>query len=383
MLGRLEMTVDQCIDVYINLITRLQGPNESFMSIPWAEQRRVKSNSTAVREVMEQAAADHLGDKDALMRHHRLGPGTCKVAVAAKMHVADKRESCPVFFTSYYAKSQPIEEFEHPRVWEVAQATMADDDFEIVEMRLGRVARLFHNRYSPSHKPNPVFELWGHATREFGKAGKVEETLRCLISIGTGGDQRSANSSHSAHSYRLGHYVERARAIEADFTRFIDRDDPRYCRLDPESGSMKADLFGDIKTISGSIARYLQDSRVQRKVTMAAELLRDVGDESWNHAIQRAVSNQDISGTIISRALESRGSAPSKRVTPVRKSKLEENLEAVESPELEPTPDLTKRSNSLHTRAPVSSMRSPLTVASGSSFQSLYVSQRVCRITIY
>ncbi|KAK6003120.1 hypothetical protein QM012_000965 [Aureobasidium pullulans] len=173
MLGRLEMTVDECIQKYQDFMTKV-------FTISWLKRKASdwhiggdKYDAKILESCIKEVVKDRLGDENAMLLDDR--EGACKVFVTAvRKDAVDNR--APVLLRSY---KNPLELSEQAgiEVWRAARATSAaptyfdsvpTGDIELVDGGLGA--------------NNPLGWLWNEVLSVFGPT----RPTNCFLSIGTG-----------------------------------------------------------------------------------------------------------------------------------------------------------------------------------------------------
>ncbi|KAF5360891.1 hypothetical protein D9756_004636 [Leucocoprinus leucothites] len=158
MLGRLRMTIDQCIEAYEHLAAQIFGA----------------SMACKVEDVMHtEIVKQYTGDEEALMSDTSENP--CRVFVVATR--ADNISNRIATHLRTYTNPNVEKSFSDYKIWEAARATSAAPtyfpriklgDYEYVDGGLG-----FNN---------PVLLLMGEARVYYGFARQIE----CLVTLGTG-----------------------------------------------------------------------------------------------------------------------------------------------------------------------------------------------------
>ncbi|KAF9046654.1 acyl transferase/acyl hydrolase/lysophospholipase [Panaeolus papilionaceus] len=172
MLGRLRMTVDQCIDVYNDLSSKIFAAG-ILSQVGSGATTGARYSSQVLEDSIKAIVKKHAGDADAPM----LDPNQdgCKVFVLATR--ADDLSNRVATHLRTYVNNNVEKSFEHYKIWEAARATSAAptyfprmklDEYEYVDGGLG-----FNN---------PVLLLMGEARLHFGFA----RPFGCLVTIGTG-----------------------------------------------------------------------------------------------------------------------------------------------------------------------------------------------------
>ncbi|KAG4422097.1 hypothetical protein IFR04_004724 [Cadophora malorum] len=176
MLGRLHMSVDECIMNYANIM------DEIF------KKKRVLPFSVRTGQISSRYATDVLEEhikaiieKSGKPREERMNESnpSCKVFV-----VALGSESGTVsHFTNYakpHAQSQILGDV---KIWEAARATAsAPTFFDPIQITCNGFTETFIDG-ALGHN-NPINQLWMEAVEEFGDP--LESQLQCIVSLGTG-----------------------------------------------------------------------------------------------------------------------------------------------------------------------------------------------------
>ncbi|PPQ86546.1 hypothetical protein CVT25_007204 [Psilocybe cyanescens] len=171
MLGRLRMSVDECIAAYEKLASKIF--DAGIMSkIGNGASTGARFSSTVLEEAIKEVVKQTTGNADASMRDPKEG---CAVFVLATR--ADDISNRVATHLRTYTNKNVEKSFADYKIWEAARATSAAptyfpriqlDDYEYVDGGVG-----FNN---------PVLLLMGEARLHFGFARPFE----CLVTIGTG-----------------------------------------------------------------------------------------------------------------------------------------------------------------------------------------------------
>ncbi|KAH0370527.1 hypothetical protein KCU65_g2571, partial [Aureobasidium melanogenum] len=173
MLGRLEMTVDECITKYQDFMTKV-------FTISWLKRKAAewhvggdKYDAEILESCIKDVVKEKLGDENAMLLDNR--EGACKVFVTAtRKDALDNRG--PELLRSYQNPLEPSEQA-GIEVWRAARATSAAPtyfesvtagDKELVDGGLGA--------------NNPLGWLWNEVLSVFGPT----RPTNCFLSIGTG-----------------------------------------------------------------------------------------------------------------------------------------------------------------------------------------------------
>ncbi|KAF2025710.1 hypothetical protein EK21DRAFT_75787 [Setomelanomma holmii] len=174
MLGRLQMSVVDCIAAYLSLSKRVFCKSRHRVTIKGKVQGRFDSEelARAVREVM---SAQGLAE-DALLKDSPDAP--CKVFVCAT-----SKQTCEtVCLTSYRTPRGNSDLLNSARIWEACRATSAATSF-FDPIAVGRFGEEFVDGAAGAN--NPVREMWDQAQLVWGPE-PLEGRVKCLVSIGTG-----------------------------------------------------------------------------------------------------------------------------------------------------------------------------------------------------
>ncbi|KAF2625508.1 FabD/lysophospholipase-like protein [Macroventuria anomochaeta] len=174
MLGRLRMSVADCITAYLSLSTRVFRKSRHRVTVKGQIQGRFDSEelARAVREVVKQQGLQ----EDALLKDE---PNTvCKVFVCA----TSKETSETVCLTSYRTPRGSSDLLNSVTIWEACRATSAASSF-FDPIAVGRFGEEFVDGATGAN--NPVREMWDQAQLAWGPE-PLEGRVKCLVSIGTG-----------------------------------------------------------------------------------------------------------------------------------------------------------------------------------------------------
>ncbi|KAE8136426.1 acyl transferase/acyl hydrolase/lysophospholipase [Aspergillus pseudotamarii] len=176
MLGRLEMSVDECIEAYKKFMKRIfnvAGWRKNSRLI-WKGSRFAAENIEAViKEVMH----EKLGDPEApLLNEH----GKCKAFVLAVRQDAANSKG-PVHLRSY-VNTQQKSLLPNVKAWEAARATSAAPTY-FPPMEIATDNGVKHKLIDAAlGANNPVGWLWNEVLSVFGAGRPID----CILSIGTG-----------------------------------------------------------------------------------------------------------------------------------------------------------------------------------------------------
>ncbi|KAH8587243.1 hypothetical protein B0O99DRAFT_747744 [Bisporella sp. PMI_857] len=174
MLGRLKMSIDDCIDAYLSLSDRIFQKKRHCVTVKGNIQGRFDSEEL-VQAVKEVVAAQKLKE-DALLKD--LSDNACKVFVCA----TSKETSETICLSSYKSPCSSSDLLNSVKIWEACRATSAASSF-FDAIAVGRFGEEFVDGATGAN--NPVWEVWNQAQLLWGPQ-PLEEKIKCLVSIGTG-----------------------------------------------------------------------------------------------------------------------------------------------------------------------------------------------------
>lgn len=258
MLGRLGMTVKQCLEAYKRMAEQAFTPKGNKLSRAFSlpASPRGEFAGKALADAVKKIVKERTGDEEAVFADK-----TCVKTVVLAVTEADVG-ALPTKFKTYSIS----DDFKHCKIWEVARATSAattffesicigHQDIEFVDARFG------HN--------NPGEVLLSEAEDMFPGG-----TYDYILSIGTGlGDvitikdsRRSiiralksmASHSQSVHR-RLSHRLSEAAYFRFDVTRGLD--------------DVTLSDWKESSTISAHTRNYLAEVEVERQIKRCARIL--------------------------------------------------------------------------------------------------------------
>jgi calcium-independent phospholipase A2-gamma len=199
MLGRLEMTVDQCIDAYIGMMDAIFDPKDR-RKLPFKirngkvhHRYETKRLEQAIKQVMSNAgwtSDDRFrGSKNSSCKTYGIEDLTFMDwnTNVARVVIAMTAESrVPIRFTDYDKDGEHSNFYNEVRIWEVARATSAATSFFApMEITHAGEPRRFLDAGIGSN--NPIEELYVEAMSQFDKSEEeFDKQIRVLVSIGTG-----------------------------------------------------------------------------------------------------------------------------------------------------------------------------------------------------
>ncbi|KAH8892820.1 hypothetical protein GQ53DRAFT_860990 [Thozetella sp. PMI_491] len=173
MLGRLHMTVDECIEAYTSLSDKVFEKKAHRVKINGQFQGRF--DTAALERAIKKILCDCGLGEDALLKDI---DGPCKVFVCA----ASKQTSNTVCLTSYRSPRGGTHLLDSTKIWEACRATSAATTF-FEPIAIGPFNEEFVDGAMGSN--NPIYSLWTEAQDLWG-ADQLQAKLTCLVSIGTG-----------------------------------------------------------------------------------------------------------------------------------------------------------------------------------------------------
>ncbi|KJZ71094.1 hypothetical protein HIM_09513 [Hirsutella minnesotensis 3608] len=173
MLGRLRMTVDECIVAYTSLSNKVFEKKSHRIRINGQLQGRF--DASALEREVKQTLADNGHSKDALLKDS--SDGACKVLVCATA----KETGDTVCLTSYRPRGL-VHLYDSTMIWQACRATSAATTF-FDPIAIGPFQEEFVDGALGAN--NPVYTLWTQAQDVWGD-DQLRGRLRCLVSIGTG-----------------------------------------------------------------------------------------------------------------------------------------------------------------------------------------------------
>ncbi|KAH6881067.1 hypothetical protein B0T10DRAFT_609259 [Thelonectria olida] len=174
MLGRLQMTVKDCITAYTSLSEMVFEKKSHRVKINGQFQGRF--NAAALEQAVKQILADNGYDENALLKSS--SHTDCKVFVCA----TSKEAGHTVCLTSYRSPRGVPHLFDSTTVCQACRATSAATTF-FDPIAIGPFQEQFVDGALGAN--NPIKALWNQAQDVWGD-DQLRGSLRCLVSIGTG-----------------------------------------------------------------------------------------------------------------------------------------------------------------------------------------------------
>ncbi|RBA13412.1 pfs [Fusarium proliferatum] len=247
MLGRLRMTVDECIDAYTSLSNKVFEKKSHRIKINGQLQGRF--DSTALEQAVKQTLADSGHSKDALLKD--CSDGACKVLVCA----TSKETGDTVCLTSYRPARGVAHLYDSTTIWQACRATSAATTF-FDPIAIGPYQEQFVDGALGAN--NPVYTLWTQAQDVWGD-DQLRSRLRCLVSIGTGvpalkpvrddvlGIGATLDDEGRYYRFNVSRGLEDVGLTESKMQREIAAATGRYVA--------SQDVFGQMKACANGLAR--------------------------------------------------------------------------------------------------------------------------------
>ncbi|KAH6974923.1 hypothetical protein EDB80DRAFT_881846 [Ilyonectria destructans] len=172
MLGRLRMTIDECITAYTSLSDKVFEKKSHRVKINGQFQGRF--DTAALEQAVKQILVDNGHGEDALIQDP--SKTACKVFVCA----TSKETGDTVCLTSYRPRGL-AHLYDSTKIWQACRATSAATTF-FDPIAIGPFQEQFVDGALGAN--NPVYALWNQAQDVWGD--QLQGSLRCLVSIGTG-----------------------------------------------------------------------------------------------------------------------------------------------------------------------------------------------------
>jgi predicted acylesterase/phospholipase RssA len=179
MLGRMKMSIDDCIEAYIELSDQVFRKTHVFpLRITGKVQGRF--DSKALEDAVKKYLRECNLSEDCLFQD--VDPQSCKVFVCATSGSTSKT----VVLSSYGTKRTNTDRLKYTKVWQAARATSAASTFfDAIEVRFGSYKESYTDGATGAN--NPIDELWQEAREAFLEPGEqLEDHIDCVVSIGTG-----------------------------------------------------------------------------------------------------------------------------------------------------------------------------------------------------
>ncbi|VBB78499.1 Putative protein of unknown function [Podospora comata] len=174
MLGRLQMTVDNCIHAYTSLSDSVFEKKSSRVTIKGKLQGRF--DAAELERAVKKILVERGLDENALLKDAPDAP--CKVFVCA----TSKETNDTVCLTSYRSPRGGTDLLNSTKIWQACRATSAATTF-FDPIAIGPFDEEFVDGALGAN--NPVYALWTQARDVWGDQLRGRR-LKCVVSIGTG-----------------------------------------------------------------------------------------------------------------------------------------------------------------------------------------------------
>ncbi|KAH6981463.1 hypothetical protein EDB80DRAFT_899547 [Ilyonectria destructans] len=172
MLGRLRMTIDECITAYTSLSNKVFEKKSHRVKINGQLQGRF--DTMALGQAVKQILVDNGHGEDELLQDP--SKTACKIFVCA----TSKETGDTVCLTSYRPRGL-AHLYDSTKIWQACRATSAATTF-FDPIAIGPFQEQFIDGALGAN--NPVYAIWNQAQDVWGD--QLRGSLRCLVSIGTG-----------------------------------------------------------------------------------------------------------------------------------------------------------------------------------------------------
>ncbi|KAK3319786.1 acyl transferase/acyl hydrolase/lysophospholipase [Cercophora scortea] len=274
MLGRLHLSVDDCIKHYLALSQRVFAkPQENeithmirvFLETP-------KFNCSELETAIKDVIRDSGYEENTLLKD--APTARCKIFVCAVSR--ENRSMVPL--TSYPPTRGQTDLFEELRIWEACRATSAACTF-FDPIKVGSCGRVFVDGGLAAN--NPIDVVWREAMNLWGEDEEkgLEERLGCLVSIGTGvAGSRSIGASPLslvAALTDMATETEKTAVRWESNKRHLQRDNKYFRWNAPDVGDVGLDESDRVNQLSAETDQYLSRERVHQEVKASAHQLRN------------------------------------------------------------------------------------------------------------
>ncbi|KAG9672833.1 phospholipase, patatin family protein, partial [Aureobasidium melanogenum] len=174
MLGRLEMSVDECIKTYTELSKDVFHKTRRI-PIGFKGDLKERYDSEALEQAVKKVLRNRGVDEDTQLKN----PQGTKVFVCC----TSGETSQTAVLRTWHTTRGDSNLYKTVRIWEAARATSAASTF-FDSITIGEPGQRFLDGGTGAN--NPVRHIWNEATDVLSRQGPLLENLGCLISIGTG-----------------------------------------------------------------------------------------------------------------------------------------------------------------------------------------------------
>ncbi|KAM7212357.1 hypothetical protein V8F06_012262 [Rhypophila decipiens] len=271
MLGRLEMSVDDCIEAYRAMSPKIFTKVNHRLNLRGKVQGRF--DHTAIEESVKNILREHhLPEDEKFYQPSKHGSKTCMTFVCA----TSKQTGKTVVFSSYPSARRGRSLLDRATIWQVARATSAATSF-FDPVEIGDEE--FVDGATPAN--NPIAELWSEAYEVFSNVDatwSLEDNGACVVSIGTGVPMlRPFGDDPLSIGAKLVKIATDTEKAAEDFARHHPRlvREGRYFRFNVQKGLETVGLEEQAKhkEIISSTRFYTQTQDVQKSMMGCAEAL--------------------------------------------------------------------------------------------------------------
>ncbi|CAD6442839.1 70f76fa4-52fb-420e-a197-e7cc39b9e563 [Sclerotinia trifoliorum] len=267
MLGRLEMSVQECKEAYTEMMGKIFLKKHSRISLT---KRKVRGQFDTI--VLEEAIKAVIKDRGIPVDSLLFWPqGKCKIFVTSTT-----REGRGTRRLASYQSRGAGDLIKYTKIWEAARATSAAPSF-FDPVVIGPYGEKFLDGGTGAN--NPVVELWNEA-KDIWSSVTLEAQLRCLISIGTGVPKAEAFGEHPAEIFRtiLAIATDTEKTAQDFHRRHNDLDkDNIYYRFNVQRGLETVGLNETKKLaiIASATRSYMAQQDVQNQLRICEERLQE------------------------------------------------------------------------------------------------------------
>ncbi|KAG7289884.1 hypothetical protein NEMBOFW57_006261 [Staphylotrichum longicolle] len=265
MLGRLRMTIDECVNAYTSLFDKVFEKQSHRVNIEGKLYGRF--DAVALEQAVKQILAARGLGEDVLLKD---SDSSCKVFVCA----TSKEISQTVCLTSYRSpRSDNSDLLNSTKIWQACRATFAATAF-FDPIAFGPFDEEFVDGALSAF--NPVYSLWNQAQDVWGD--QLRGSLQCIVSIGTGVPTFKPERGDVLRIWRT--LRELATETERTAERFRrDKSDleaeGRYYRFNVDRGLEEIGLEESRKKkeIAAATQRYVESQAVFKQMNACANAI--------------------------------------------------------------------------------------------------------------
>ncbi|CAN9313493.1 unnamed protein product [Alternaria alternata] len=272
MLGRLRMTVDQCIEAYDEMSPDVFTKIHHRVNLMNGESQG-RFDHEALEKHVKELVSDRFFNANELLKD-KLSMGACKTFVC----VTSQRTGRPVILSSYYNDRRGTDMLNITKIWEAARATSAATTF-FDPITIGD--ETFIDGATGAN--NPVRYMMAEARDVFNNGKTLsEDDFRCIVSIGTGIPSLTAFGPGLKDVAKGLKAIatdteEEADSFRKDYTSLFGYPNPRAFRFNVIRGLETVGLeevskWGEIKSAT---RLYVQMEEVHTQITECARNLKE------------------------------------------------------------------------------------------------------------